>query len=197
MSRFHKVDYYKILGVNSNATIDEIKKAYRILALKLHPDITGNDKVKGEKFRNITIAYETLSNEKEKEKYDETNGINKKTYNHNNNKSSHSSIKSRIVETNKPIKPEYFNVKEWNAWHYGDNAIQVNSVTQTKNFMDLGKDSKDQQYYKRKAAREKAKVKDLGQHKDINDIASDTLRQKRVDRRTNNHKKDSDNCIIC
>jgi hypothetical protein len=37
----------------------------------------------------------------------------------------------------------------------------------------------------------------MGQLKDINDIASDTLRQKREDRRTNNHKKDSDNCIIC
>ena len=197
MSRFIKADYYKLLGLTSNATIDEIKKAYRVLALKLHPDITGNDKVKGERFRDITIAYETLSDEKEKEIYDDRMGINKKTYDHRKNKSSHSSIKSRIVETNKPIQPEHFNVKEWNAWHYGDDAIQVSAVTQTKNFMDLGKESKDQQYYKRKAAREKAKlIKEMGPRKDLNEVASDSLRQKREDRRTNNDKKDSDNCII-
>jgi curved DNA-binding protein CbpA len=196
MSRFHKVDLYKVLGVTSTATIDEIKKAYRILALKLHPDVTGNDKVKAEKFRNITIAYETLSDEIEKGKYDDSIGINKKVSN-NSTSNKHSSIRSKIVEKKGPIKPEHFNVKEWNAWHYGDDAIQVNSVKQTRNWMDLGKDNKDQQYYRKKAERTRAKIiKEASQQPSIEEVASDTLRQKRDDRKTNNDKKDSDNCII-
>lgn len=194
MSRFHKVDLYKVLGVSSTATKDEIKKAYRILALKLHPDVTGNDKVKAERFRNITIAYETLSDEIEKGKYDDSIGINKKV---NNNSNKHSSIRSKIVEKKGPIKAEHFNVKEWNAWHYGDDAHQVNSVTQTRNWMDLGKDNKDQQYYRKKAERIRAKiVKEAIQQPTITEVASDKLQQKRKDRQTNNDKRDSDTCII-
>jgi len=61
--------------------------------------------------------------------------------------------------------------------------------------MDLGKDSKDQQYYKRKAARDKAKIiKEMGPLKDLTEVAGDSLRQRREGRR--NNKKDSENCLI-
>ena len=62
--------------------------------------------------------------------------------------------------------------------------------------MDLGKDNKDQQYYRKKAERKKAKIiKDIEQEPSITEAASDTLRQKREDRRLNK-ERDSSNCII-
>lgn len=65
-----KRDYYEILGVEKNASIQEIKKAYRKLALKYHPDKNPDDKAAEEKFKEAAEAYEVLSNEEKKAKYD-------------------------------------------------------------------------------------------------------------------------------
>jgi curved DNA-binding protein len=63
-------DYYTILGVNKNATADEIKKAYRQLALKYHPDRNKGDKEAEEHFKEINEAYAVLSNEEKRRQYD-------------------------------------------------------------------------------------------------------------------------------
>ena len=63
-------DYYKILGLNKNATEDEIKKAYRKFAKKWHPDKNRDNPKAEEKFKEIQEAYETLSDPKKKETYD-------------------------------------------------------------------------------------------------------------------------------
>jgi molecular chaperone DnaJ len=63
-------DYYQILGVDRNASQEDIKKAYRKLALKYHPDKTGNDKTAEGKFKEASEAYETLSNQDKKAAYD-------------------------------------------------------------------------------------------------------------------------------
>ena len=63
-------DYYKILGVKEDASIGEIKKAYRKLALKYHPDKNPGDTKAGEKFKNISEAYYTLGDEKRRREYD-------------------------------------------------------------------------------------------------------------------------------
>lgn len=64
-------DYYKILGISKKATEAEIKKAYRKLARKYHPDLNPNDKVAEKKFKEINEAHEVLSDPKNRKQYDE------------------------------------------------------------------------------------------------------------------------------
>ncbi|MBD3307249.1 DnaJ domain-containing protein, partial [candidate division KSB3 bacterium] len=66
-----KRDYYEILEVNRNATSDEVKKAYRKLALKYHPDRNSGNKEAEEKFKEAAEAYEVLSNPEKRNLYDQ------------------------------------------------------------------------------------------------------------------------------
>ncbi|MGE5438269.1 MAG: molecular chaperone DnaJ [Bacteroidota bacterium] len=65
-----KRDYYEVLGVDKNASKDDIKKAYRKLAMQYHPDRNPDDKEAEEKFKEAAEAYEVLSNDEKKAKYD-------------------------------------------------------------------------------------------------------------------------------
>ena len=64
------IDYYKVLGVDKNAKEEEIKKAYRKLARKHHPDVNPGDKSAKEKFQQINEANEVLSDPQKRAKYD-------------------------------------------------------------------------------------------------------------------------------
>lgn len=64
------MDYYETLGVAKSATTDEIKKAYRKLALKYHPDKNKGDKAAEEKFKKVSEAYAVLSDAEKKQQYD-------------------------------------------------------------------------------------------------------------------------------
>ena len=66
-----KRDYYEVLGVQKNASKDDIKKAYRKLAIQYHPDKNPGDKVAEEKFKEATEAYEVLSDDQKKQAYDQ------------------------------------------------------------------------------------------------------------------------------
>ena len=66
-----KRDFYEILGVSKNASDDEIKKAYRKLAIKYHPDKNPNDKTAEEKFKEAAEAYEVLSNSEKRQRYNQ------------------------------------------------------------------------------------------------------------------------------
>ena len=66
-----KRDYYDVLGVSKSASADEIKKAYRKLAIKYHPDKNPDDKAAEDKFKEAAEAYEVLSNAEKKQRYDQ------------------------------------------------------------------------------------------------------------------------------
>ena len=61
-----KRDYYEVLGVDKNASPEDLKKAYRKLALKYHPDRNPGDKEAEEKFKEAAEAYDVLSNPEKK-----------------------------------------------------------------------------------------------------------------------------------
>lgn len=63
-------DFYTVLGVSKDASADEIKKAYRTLAFKYHPDRNPGDKVAEEKFKEISAAYDVLGDETKRRNYD-------------------------------------------------------------------------------------------------------------------------------
>ena len=63
-------DYYKVLGVDRAASQDDIRKAYRKLARKFHPDINPGNKDAENKFKELSVAYDVLSDEKKRKLYD-------------------------------------------------------------------------------------------------------------------------------
>ena len=85
------VDYYEILSVSRTASHTDIKKSYRKLAMKYHPDKNPGDKEAEDKFKSCTEAYEVLSDEKKKQIYD--------TYGHDGLKNSGYSGPGNVVIT--------------------------------------------------------------------------------------------------
>jgi DnaJ-class molecular chaperone len=63
-------DYYKVLGISKGATKEEIKRAFRKMARKYHPDVNPDESKTGEKFKKINEAYSLLNDDKKREMYD-------------------------------------------------------------------------------------------------------------------------------
>ena len=72
---FLEKDYYKVLGVAKGANADEIKKSYRKLARKYHPDANKGDAKAEERFKEISEAYNVLSDDKRRKEYDDARSL--------------------------------------------------------------------------------------------------------------------------
>ncbi len=72
---FLEKDYYKVIGVSKTANADEIKKSYRKLARKYHPDANKGDSKAEERFKEISEAYNVLSDPKQRKEYDEARSL--------------------------------------------------------------------------------------------------------------------------
>ncbi|PYQ48014.1 MAG: molecular chaperone DnaJ, partial [Acidobacteria bacterium] len=70
MAATEKRDYYEVLGLQRNASLDDIKKAYRKMALKHHPDKNPGDPTSEEKFKEAAEAYAVLSDDEKRARYD-------------------------------------------------------------------------------------------------------------------------------
>jgi curved DNA-binding protein CbpA len=117
-------NYYQILGLQFNASLEEIKKAYRIYATKYHPDKQHNDKFFEERFKEIKEAYDILSNDEKKATYDlnfdiETNKSslkNTSSYSSSNSRSAFDEINRELEDkkrkADKKRKQIYYTTKE-------------------------------------------------------------------------------------
>lgn len=99
------MDYYKILEVSENADILKIKKQYRKLAMKYHPDRNVGDERAAKKFREITEAYEVLSNEEKRKEYDYKI---ENENNHTKKKNDKENSKNKYSENNFSFGKEFF-----------------------------------------------------------------------------------------
>lgn len=118
-------NYYEILGISKTATADEIKKAYRNLAFKYHPDRNSGDKAAEEKFKEINEAYDVLSDEKKRADYNSF-GTSNSHYSGTNN-----SYNRNNDFTNEETFWNWFNGNTTNS--YGNNNTYRNYYYQSTN----------------------------------------------------------------
>lgn len=133
-------DYYKILNVSMDANNDEIKKAFRNLAKKYHPDRNPDDKDSLRKFQEVNEAYEVLSKEESRKKYDtersKFKGNNKET-NSRNNKSSNENRKYQDKSESIENLNKYF--ESFFGFNANSNEINKDKFKKQKNPIDTSK----------------------------------------------------------
>ena len=151
-------ELYKLLNVPRHATVSEIKVAYRVLALELHPDVNKGNAGKTARFRDIASAYEILSDESKRKTYDRTLGTStyrnpvtsdrRSPFTYAPPGSSNSAAdRAREAAAQEKYRRDFeasggrikFNVEEWHAWHYGDQAI-IDALKMRSLRMGLGDD---------------------------------------------------------
>ena len=134
-------DYYKILSIPINANKDEIKKAFRSLAKKYHPDRNKDDKDALQKFQEVNEAYEVLSNEDSRKKYD-----NERSNNKENNYNKETNSKNNKSDNNKKYQDKGESIENLNKYFesfFGfdanSNKINKDKLKKEKNPIDTSK----------------------------------------------------------
>lgn len=188
------IDFYRVLKISQSATISEIKASYRKLALQFHPDKSPAESRKAAEiqFKQISEAYETLKNQKSREKYDASfKSINNDSKKEKVSQNSYVRTRSNFNRKHTPVPRKYLDEAAWNAFHYGDNAVVIDAVTQKSNpWMDIP-NSKHQKYYARQnmqdraahaAAQAKERARMQKEQSESMKEASENLKKKRDDR---------------
>ncbi|KHD14106.1 DnaJ domain-containing protein [Clostridium butyricum] len=112
-------DYYEILGVSETSSKDEIKKAFRSLAKKYHPDRNGNDENAIKKFQEVNEAYEVLSNEDSKKSYDEKKANFKNAHKRKNENSKNNKTDNDFSEKTRSKKESMEDLNQYFANFFG------------------------------------------------------------------------------
>lgn len=112
-------DYYKILGVSETSSKDDIKKAFRSLAKKYHPDRNGNDENAIKKFQEVNEAYEVLSNEDSKKSYDEKKANFKNAHKRKNENSKNNKTDNDFSEKTRSKKESMEDLNQYFANFFG------------------------------------------------------------------------------
>lgn len=120
-------DYYKILGVDKKSTKDQIKKAYRSLSKKYHPDVNPDG---AEKFKEIAEAYETLSDEKKREQYDNPNPFGNGNFNPFESFMSGFGNRQQRRQRKGPDKKLKLNITPYESFHGVNKPITYQTNTQ-------------------------------------------------------------------
>lgn len=128
-------DYYKILGISQNSTEQEIKSAYRKLARKWHPDVTGNTDEAVSKFKEINEAYEILSDKTKRAEYDTIN----RYYNYSSKKTE--SSKQTEYTSEPDHKNTYKETERENNKNYGFNFNWEDFLAKYKDYVKKYNDS--------------------------------------------------------
>ena len=132
-------DYYQILGVSKNATTDEIKKAYRNLAFKYHPDRNPGDKAAEEKFKQISAAYDVLGDEAKRRNYD-LGGYSESAYSNANSNAQYQRQYQYTYQN--PFGDENF-------WQWFGGANRQNAANQNNSQQNYNQQYDTQDYKKR------------------------------------------------
>ncbi|WP_160685642.1 DnaJ domain-containing protein [Clostridium sp. C2-6-12] len=134
-------DYYKILGIPMTATGAEIKKAFRSLAKKYHPDRNPDDKEALRKFQEVNEAYEVLSNEDSRNKYN-----NERSNNKENNSNKETKSRNNKSDNNKKYQDKGESIENLNKYFesfFGfdakSNNINKDKLKKEKNPIDTSK----------------------------------------------------------
>lgn len=205
-------EFYKLLNVSRSATLIEIKTAYRQLALELHPDVNEGSAEKTARFSKIASAYEILSNDMLRKKYDRTlgppdfsspkarpsttarpfnPGRYSNPYAHTTPGSSSSKEHPAAAEARRKRAAESqggkakFDMEEWESFHYGKDTDDKSPTGRRKNsWMDLV-NNKHQSYFAKKRQEEIKKERDAAavEEEQHKQSAGNNLQQKRDARR--------------
>jgi len=197
---------YGVLKLSRGASVAEIKKSYRLLALTLHPDVTKNDPVKVEQFKEVNHAYTVLSDPEQRNQYDRQGGMGGVGGQGNSFYQPPGSgglnpepawVRGVKNHRRKPpkesinVKVHQFDEAVWKAWHYGagKNTVIKDSVTQKRNYMDP-KHSEHGSYWTKKnektVRRERAEAATAAQAADVRSSpqgASERMQDRRSRRR--------------
>lgn len=149
-------DYYIILQVSRSASIQDIKVAYKNFALRLHPDVTGNNEDKTRIFKQLTEAYNILSDQDARRKYDSKLGISRVSSFYSPGVGKEGGNQGDIRAPRPPPDFKIFDHDEWNAWHYGEGeGVNKEPFVKRRNpFMDIRPDEKGAQFFIRQKTKE-------------------------------------------